>query len=566
MRYKQINRLLILVLLISCIHICSNAQDKSSPKEQFSEAESYFLFEEYTEALPLYIKLKEEYANNYNLDYKIGRCYLDMPYEKQKSIVYLENAIKHISSVYKESSFREMNAPLDALFYLGDAYRVNNQLSKAVQTYQEFKQRTTDKVFDFSLVDHEIKACERAMIMEKNPVDVTETNLGDIINTRFSETSPVVSTDENMIVYATKLPFYQAMFYSKKVDGKWSAPVNMIPELGIDGDCFPTSISAGGTELYMYRSNEYLGDLFVTNYKNGKWGKIKKLNGNINTKYWESHACISPDGLTLYFTSNRPGGYGGLDIYKSTRPSVLSNDWGMPQNLGNTVNSSYNDDTPFITEDGKRLYFSSFGHETMGGYDIFYSDLMADGTWSKPVNLGYPVNTTDDELFFYPIKNGKYAYMAKFDPNGYGKYDIFKYEMLSDRNPENFHTNGNVTLPPTQTDNSISIALNDKIKKDTAKQTEVVNVPGDKSSFKADENKLNKNTNTEGEIILTSGESNSSFISKEKSDDGKENPDNHYTKKFLALPYVVISIIIVVFILLIFIIIRRNRKNKKKQS
>lgn len=467
MRYKQVFRLFTLLLIIFSININLKAQDKSSLKVNFTEAETYFLYEEFTEALPLYIQLKDKYPGNYNLDYKIGRCFLNMPYDKQKSIQYLENAIKHISIIYKESSFKELNAPLDALFYLGDAYRINNQLARAIQTYQEFKQRVSDKVFDFSLVDHEIQSCEQAMIMEKKPIDETEMNIGDVINTRFSETNPVVSADENMIVYAVKLQFYQAMFYSKKVDGKWTTPINMIPELGIDGDCFPTSLSADGTELYMYRNNEYQGDLFVSNYKNGKWNKIKKLNGNINTKYWESHACISPDGLTLYFTSNRDGGYGGLDIYKSTRPSVTSNDWGVPQNLGPVINSPYNDDTPFITEDGKRLYFSSFGHESMGGYDIFYSDLSSDGTWSKPVNLGYPINTTGDELFFDPLMNGNFGYMAKFDPKGFGKYDIFRYEIFSDRHPRKYIINVKITLPQSQAGTYISVNLYDKVKGDT---------------------------------------------------------------------------------------------------
>jgi len=455
MRHRQINRLLILFSIIFFVNPLSKAQDKSNPKETFSEAESYFLYEEFTEALPLYIKLKEAFANNYNLDYKIGRCYLNMPYERQKSVIYLENAVKHISIIHKESSLKEINAPLDALFYLGDGYRINNQLDEAIQTYLAFKQKTTDKVYDFTLVNDEIQACERARILQKRPIKETETNLGEIINTRFSETNPVISYDETTIVYAAKLPFYEAMFYSKKVNGQWSTPINMIPELGIDGDCYPTSISHDGNELYLYRTNEYLGDLFVTNYKNGKWSKIRKLNGNINTKYWESHGCISPDGLTLYFTSNRSGGYGGLDIYKSTRSSVMNDNWGVPQNLGSVINSGYNDDTPFITDDGKRMYFSSFGHETMGGYDIFYTDLNTDGTWSKPVNLGYPINTTDDELFFNPVKNGTVAYMAKFDPKGFGRYDIFRYEIFLDKNPIN-PTNTNDSIVSNGTQNKLT--------------------------------------------------------------------------------------------------------------
>ena len=465
MKVRQINRLLFLFLIFSCYLVKLSAQDKSNPKETFSEAESFFLFEEYLDALPLYIKLKDEFPNNYNLDYKIGRCYLNMPYEKTKAITFLETAVDNISIVSRDNTLKEQKAPLDALFYLGDAYRINNQLERAIQTYNDFKKRTTDKIFDFTLVDDEIKACRLALILEKRPVTVVAVNLGEIVNTRFSESNPVVTPDETMIVYAAKLPFYQAMFYSKRENGRWSTPVNMIPELGIDGDCFPTSISPDGTELYLYRSNEYLGDLYVTNFKNGKWGKIRKLNGNINTKYWESHACISSDGKTLYFTSNRKGGYGGLDIYKTTRASTTNDDWGPAQNLGPVINSSYNDDTPFITADGKRLYFSSFGHETMGGYDIFYSDFNADGTWGKPVNMGYPVNTPDDELFFNPLKNGSIAYVAKYDSKGYGKFDIFRLELANDR-PQKYFVAGKINLPGNKIGN-VYLALYDKVMKDT---------------------------------------------------------------------------------------------------
>jgi len=479
MKVRQIISLLVFVLLYFCLAFQLQAQDKSNPKETFAEAESYFLFEEYAEALPLYVKLKETIPNNYNLDYKIGRCYLNLPYEREKSIDYLESAVKHISLLSKETTIKEERAPLDALFYLGDAYRINNQLEKAIQTYREFKERTTNKIFDFTLVDDEIKACQLAMIMEKRPIKVTSVNLGDIINTRFSETNPVVTPDENMIVFAAKLPFYQAMFYSKKENGKWSMPINMIPELGIDGDCFPTSISSNGSELYMYRSNEYLGDLYVTNYKDGKWTKIRKLNNNINTKYWESHACISSDGKTLYFTSNRTGGFGGLDIYKSTRFSIYTDEWGPAQNLGSVINSNYNEDTPFITSDGKRLYFSSFGHETMGGYDIFYSDLNDDGTWCKPVNIGYPINSTDDELFFNPIKDGSVAYMAKYDPKGFGRFDIFRYEIASDKLIQKYLIKGNIQLP-NNISGIIYLALYDKLKKDTVLR---MSAPTDNFSF-----------------------------------------------------------------------------------
>lgn len=405
------------------------AQENVNLKELFLEAESFFLYEEYSDALPVYIKLKEAWPENYNFDYKIGRCYLNLSFERHKSIEYLELAVNHASPSYKENSLKETSAPIDALYYLGDAYRINKQLEKAIATYKAFKEIASAKVFDLKLVDHQIEVSQRALELIKQPVDIVETNLGSIVNTRFSETHPVISVDENMLVFATRLPFYQAMFYSKKIDGIWTTPVNMLPELGVDGDCYPSSISVDGTELYLYRSDQYQGDLYVTNYKNGHWTKIRKLNENINTKYWESHACVSHDGKTLFFTSNRKGGFGGLDIYKSER--TTGDDWGPAQNLGPLINTSYNEETPFILDNGKRLYFSSFGHDNMGGYDFFYSEINADQTWSRPVNLGYPLNTTDDDIFIHPLGDGSVAYISKYDPNGFGRSDIVRIEIKS---------------------------------------------------------------------------------------------------------------------------------------
>ncbi|HEX2937181.1 MAG TPA: hypothetical protein VHO72_17630 [Bacteroidales bacterium] len=455
------NLILATLFIFLSIEVCL-PQTTLKNKETFLEAESYFLYEEFTEALPLYIQLKERMPANHYLDYKIGRCYLSLPYEKAKAIKYLETASTNISLTSKEGSFKETMAPLEAIFYLGDAYRINNLLTKAIESYELFKAKVSTSTYDLKLVENEIASCKRAMEAMKNPVDVDEQIIPSPINTRQSETNPVVSQDESMIVYAAKLPFYNAMFYSKKVNGKWQDPVNMIPELGVDNDCYPTSLSYDGKELYVYRTNEYKGDIFVTHFENGKWTKLKKLNGAINTRYWESHASISKDGKKLYFTSNREGGYGGLDIYVSNR--IAGDEWGPAQNLGPVINSEYNEDTPFITPDDRTLYFSSFGHQTMGGYDVFYS--MNYGSWSKPVNMGYPINSTDDDIFFYPLRGGEIAYFARFIPEGAGKYDLVRMNIYTDKNPRKYQVKGLVKLT-AEAGNSFYLALYDKVKKDT---------------------------------------------------------------------------------------------------
>jgi hypothetical protein len=451
-------------LLVLSLDIFS--QNKLQNKESFLEAESFFIHEEFNEALPLYIQLKEKYPANYNLDYLIGRCYLYMPYEKKKAISYLEKAVKHINPEYKEGKFSENGAPNEANFYLADAYRVNNQLEKAIATYKSFKSSVTPETYDVELIDHQIKNCYRAIDAKRKPLDVDVTNLGNIINSRNSETNPVVTPNEDVIVYSSILPFYKAVFYSRKVNGTWTTPINIIPELQVDDDCVPTSISYDGTELYFYRTNDYLGDIYVSNLVNNKWTKIRKLNANINTKYWESHASLSRDGKTLYFTSNREGGYGGLDIYKSGRTS--GDNWGPAINLGPLVNSEYNEESPFLTSEGNRLYFSSFGHESMGGYDVFYSDLNSKGQWQRPKNLGYLVNSTDDDLFYYPIRDGSIAYISTFDPNGLGKNDIVRLNVYTYENPRIYNISGKAKQQlEINSSKEFYIALYDKVKRDT---------------------------------------------------------------------------------------------------
>ena len=181
--------------------------------------------------------------------------------------------------------------------------------------------------------------------------------------------------------------------------------------LKVDQDLFPTSISKDGKTLYLYSSADYDGIIYTSKFENGTWSPLVKLNDNINTKYWESHATISHDDKKLYFTSNRKGTYGGLDIYVSKRDST--GDWGPAVNLGPVINTPYNEESPFLTSDDKTLFFSSRGHFNMGGYDIFYSTLLDNGEWSVPLNVGYPLNTTDDDVFFNPKNEGYEGYIAK---------------------------------------------------------------------------------------------------------------------------------------------------------
>lgn len=424
------------------------SQQTINVKEFFVEAESFFLFEEYSDALPLYQRILSVDPENYNIVYKVGICYLNDPYQKEKSVKYLLDASNHISADYKPNSIKERMAPPEVLYYLGQAYRATRQLDKAIESYNNFKDIADPAEFDFSIIDSEIASCHVAKKMIKSSVYANRFSVGEPINSRFADINPVLSGDGRSLVFNRKLQFYDAVFISTLDSaGQWSEPYNLTPDFGLDGNSYVTGITYNGDEIFVYRSDNFDGNIYSSKRIGIHWQALVKLNEHINTKYWESSASPSPDGTQLYFTSNRKDGFGGLDIYRSTKGS--DGQWRAPVNLGPIVNSPYNDDAPFLSPKGDMLYFTSLGHDGMGGYDIFISAKTGDNKWSKPVNIGYPVNTTGDEMMFCPVsKNEITGIYAYFDQNSsYGLKDIYWAEVYNSILPRSFTLKGNVALP-----------------------------------------------------------------------------------------------------------------------
>lgn len=417
-------------------------QSKAGNRNIFFDAESWVLFEDYKEALPLYQQLLKLDPTNSNYKFRIGQCYLNSPGEKEKAVSYLEDAVKDINPGYKDGKFNERQAPYDALYYLANAYRINNQLDKAIATYNIFQKNLNTQIYDSSVVRLQIQSCLNAKELMKEPLFIREKILDNSINENTSEFNPVVSDDENLLIFSRSEAFYDAILYSTKINGKWSNPLNMNELLKIDRDLFPTSLSKDGKTLYLYSSADYDGIIYSTHFVNGTWSPLVKLNDNINTKYWESHATISHDNKKLYFTSNRKGTIGGLDIYVSRRDS--SGEWGPAENMGPIINTPFNEESPFLSRDDKTLFFSSRGHFNMGGYDIFYSTLLPNGKMSVPLNAGYPLNSTDDDVFFKPLNDGYEGYYAKESPGGFGKQDIYRIEIFSKDHPRKFLVRGTV--------------------------------------------------------------------------------------------------------------------------
>ncbi|MDR2887902.1 MAG: hypothetical protein LBV26_07890 [Bacteroidales bacterium] len=406
--YKQLASALLMLLVIS---LTAKAQPVSEMKKIFAQAESYYLYEEYEQACRLYLLI--ETPDNMNIKHKIGVCYLNMPGEKEKAIPRLEEAVKTASNNSKTTSFKEKRAPLDAFFFLARAYMINDDLEKGMNTLSAFKNIVASNgskgaMSNPEFIEQQIKACNTAIKLKQTPVAFTRNPLALFGNGDMNE-NPAVSFDGNTIVYTEKRGATTAILYSKKEGGAWRPPVEITAELSAGNDASSCSLNSDGTELFLYKTDTYDGAIYSSTLADGVWSPVKKLNKNINTKFYESHAAISPDGTKLYFTSNREGGYGNLDIYVSERDA--SGDWGPAINLGATINTPYNEDTPFITGNGNMLYFSSEGHASMGGYDIFRSSLQA-SAWQTPENIGYPINTTDDDRFYQPADNGTAAYYS----------------------------------------------------------------------------------------------------------------------------------------------------------
>jgi hypothetical protein len=417
---------LFVVAIAFCLSVYS--QDNKKLQETFLEAEYFFMTENYSDALTYYMQLYEKLPDNSNLAYRIGVCYLNIPGKKNLSVDYLETASKNMSAKHKEGTINQASAPYDALYELGKAYRINFMFDKAKEALSRYAGTLLpDDLENKDFINHEIEVCDNAKNLITKPISYSEENIGEPLNDEKENFNPLISADGKSFACMVSLKFYNAVMFSRLVNGKWTLPVNITPELQADGDLFISCLSANGKLLFLSKNDDYNSDIFTSSFNGTSWSTTLKLNKNINTKYWESHGYISEAGDQLIFSSDRPGGFGGLDLYMSHK---VNGDWGPAVNLGPELNTQFNEDRAFLINNGKTIFFSSQGHENIGGYDIFRSDLQPNGLWSKPGNFGYPVNTTDDNFFFMPIGDGKSGYYSIYkESGGFGKEDIYKITL-----------------------------------------------------------------------------------------------------------------------------------------
>lgn len=409
---------------------------QTDPKENFYDGEFFFMEEEYSEALYAFNKVYNAgYKDNANINYRIGVCLLNIKGREPESIPYLLKAIGSLSESYREGNFNEVNAPFDALLYLGNAYRINYELEKAVTYYNKYKELLGPKNFrELEYTDQQIRACEYAREQVDSPVKYTTGNLGQINEPNYAISLAVVSGDLKTTAFMVPQKFYDAIYYSKKVNDKWIKPLNITPTLQSDGNQSVLSLNYDGTAMLLAWWDEFDSEIYITRFVNGYWTRSQPIGKPVNSKYYESHACLTPDSKSIYFTSNRKESVGGMDIFRCD-----FNENGEPGDLillGSNINTPLNEESPFVSPDGKRLYFSSQGHESMGGYDIFYCELQDDGTWGAPVNLGYPLNTTNDDFPFIPNQINKPGYLTIYASGEEGQKDLFQFQYIpSDATP-----------------------------------------------------------------------------------------------------------------------------------
>jgi outer membrane protein OmpA-like peptidoglycan-associated protein len=414
----------------------NNKDGLKKAKENIELGDSYFEMDENFLKLAIapYLEAYKFNSNNALLNFKLGKCYLFSSF-KQNALPYLEKA-KNLD--------KSVDVNID--FHLGQAYHLANQWDKAMGLFYEFKSKTNSETDPLIIkkADKEIEECKNGKVLSSQAVRVKIENLGKAVNTEYHEYKPLITADESMLFFTSRRPnsigkekdpvyndFYEDIYYSvKQNDGKWSEAKNLNEPVNTADHDANSGLSVDGSKLVIYIGSKNNGDLFESELTGETWSKPTEMNKNINTeKFHESSASYSPDGKTLYFVTDKPGGFGDRDIYISYLDE--KGKWGKAENLGPIINTEFGEEGVFMHPDGKTLYFSSQGHNSLGGYDIFKS--VFDPTtkkWSVPENIGYPVNTTDDDVFFVVSADSKHGYYTSVNSNGFGGRDLYMISFL----------------------------------------------------------------------------------------------------------------------------------------
>ncbi len=424
--------LTIIILFIFCSF--SFAQNKAL-KKQISKADNLLITEDYKEASEIYDSLLKEYPNDTYVLFKAGECFLFSEDRIKKAVEILEKVVD-LYPLSEKSSI----AAIESRFYLGQAYHLDYQFNKALKQYEQLKKEIPAKSKEAIVkIDREINYCKNAIELEKSPVKFKISNLGPLINTEFDEHSPIINLTEDLLLFTSNRETEESLklangyndenvYFSLWREGRWIT--SRAIDINTRGNNATIGISPDGKTLLFYQNRGSIGNIYYSELKNDKWGELIPFPAPINSMANESHASFSMDGNTLFFSSDRNGGFGGKDIYKVSK--LPNGEWGKVINLGAGINTEYDEESPNIHPNGKTLYFSSEGHKSIGGFDIFTASVDTTGIWNNVKNIGFPINTPYDDLFFAPTIDEQRVYYASKRNDGYGRSDLYMIEFPSD--------------------------------------------------------------------------------------------------------------------------------------
>jgi outer membrane protein OmpA-like peptidoglycan-associated protein len=371
---------------------------RSDYKKTVRDADISFYYDnDYVIAASLFESVLKAYPDNCNIAAKLGVCYLNIVGKEKDALRLLNIASKNIAANEKEYSEVGEKAPLNTLMYLAAAYQVNDSLDKALSLFYDLRKNVgKDEISMQEYFDKQIRDCNYAREMKKKPLTILSQLFVPWLKDYPGACNPVISKNDSVFVFTREIEGKTRILCSYKIED-WGAPVDITKQLG-DYDRFNSnSITGDGRFLVLSMYDNADCNLYFSQRTDTTWSRVKGLGKNINTIYWESYGFITPDGKTLYFSSNRPKGEGQLDIWSSTRNDDES--WNKPVNLGKIINTPYNEDTPYFDTESNALIFSSEGHISMGGYDVFRS-VMKNNSWTNPVGMPFAFNTTRNNTFF----------------------------------------------------------------------------------------------------------------------------------------------------------------------
>lgn len=397
------------MFILFCSALYSQAPGNKAFIKAVQEADIYYYYDQnYEKAAELYKAILNDYPDNLNIAAKLGICYLNLDGNKAEALQLLQKASKNVVSNENEYIKYGDKAPIDTYLYLAVAYHQNDSLEKAIIFYNDARKKLSNaKISRDEYIDFQIGECRYGLEMKKKPLKLISNLFADWLLNYPGACNPVLAKNDSVFIFTQKQNGKTRILCSYKT-GKWEKPVDITDQLGGYDRFYSNSITGDGKQLIIYLDDGGDGNLYYSLRKDSVWSKIKNVGRPVSSIYWQSFGFITPNGKGMYFSSNQPGGQGGLDIWYSEK--TASGKWGEPVNCGDVINTPYNEDTPYFDPETGALLFSSTGHVSMGGYDVFRS-VKRNGTWTNPVAMPYSFNNVQENVFFI-LNNGKPGFIT----------------------------------------------------------------------------------------------------------------------------------------------------------